>query len=84
MKLKNNPFYSIIKPSDRALVREHIERAKRSSPIGRDYRGSGGHAYTKFSVLKVSHISDPGQGLPYLVRCESLLPHLVNCRGTRT
>jgi hypothetical protein len=52
-QLKNQPFYSIIKPSDRPLVRDHIETAKRSSPIGRDYRGSGGHAYTKFSVLKV-------------------------------
>lgn len=51
--LKNNPFYSIIKPSDRALVRDHIERAKQSSPLGRDYRGSGGHAYTRFSVLKI-------------------------------
>jgi hypothetical protein len=55
-QLKNNPFYSIIKPSDRALVREHIERAKQSSPLGRDYRGSGGHAYTRFSVLKVCSI----------------------------
>jgi hypothetical protein len=38
-------------------VRDHIERAKQSSPLGHDYRGSGGHAYTRFSVLKVCQVS---------------------------
>jgi hypothetical protein len=56
-QLKNQPFYSIVKPSDRAHVRAWIDSAKAWSPVVYNERRSGGHGYTFFHVLKVSAIA---------------------------
>ncbi|WWC66225.1 uncharacterized protein I206_100126 [Kwoniella pini CBS 10737] len=51
-RLRNQSFYSAIRPSDRSHVRKYIESAKQSSPIMFNEKRSGGHGYTTF------HISD--------------------------
>ncbi|OCF41559.1 hypothetical protein I317_04667 [Kwoniella heveanensis CBS 569] len=63
-RLKNQPFYSIIKPSDRSHVRKYIEAAKQSSPVMFDERRSGGHGYTKFHVLKIPDLPPCGEAWP--------------------
>ncbi|WVF70296.1 hypothetical protein IAT40_005085 [Kwoniella sp. CBS 6097] len=63
-RLKNQPFYSIIKPSDRSHVRKYIEAAKQSSPIMFDEKRSGGHGYTKFHVLKIPDLPPCGEAWP--------------------
>jgi hypothetical protein len=56
VQLTDQSFYSIVKPSDRALVKEYIDRAKSWSPVVHDERRSGGHSYVEFEVLRVSDI----------------------------
>ncbi|WVQ97609.1 hypothetical protein IAU59_004723 [Kwoniella sp. CBS 9459] len=63
-RLKDQPFYSIIKPSDRSHVRKYIEAAKHSSPIMFDEKRSGGHGYTKFHVLKIPDLPPCGETWP--------------------
>ena len=59
--MRNQPFFSIIKPSDRGLVKQYIDTAKAWSPVIQNEKRSGGHGYCKFSLLKVSgmHRSGP-------------------------
>jgi hypothetical protein len=54
----NQPFYSIIRPSDRGVVRQYIEAAKEMSPVKNDDRRPGGYLYARFHVLKVSRRVD--------------------------
>ncbi|OCF54256.1 hypothetical protein L486_08170 [Kwoniella mangroviensis CBS 10435] len=63
-RLKNQPFYSIIRPSDRAHVRKYIESAKQSSPIMFNERRSGGHGYTRFHILKIPDLPPYGETWP--------------------
>ncbi|WVW82501.1 hypothetical protein I302_104512 [Kwoniella bestiolae CBS 10118] len=63
-RLKNQPFYSMIRPSDRAHVRKYIESAKQSSPIMFNERRSGGHGYTTFHVLKIPDLPPHGETWP--------------------
>ena len=53
-QLRSQPFYSIVKPSERQMVRRHIDAVKNWSPIVRTERRSGGVGYAEFHVLKVS------------------------------
>jgi hypothetical protein len=53
-QLWDKPFYSIIRPSDRTLVKQYIDTAKSWSPVIQNEKRSGGHGYCKFSVLKAS------------------------------
>jgi len=53
VQLRNAPIYSIIRPSDRSLVKQYIDTAKAWSPVIQNPQRSGGHGYCKFSVLRV-------------------------------
>jgi hypothetical protein len=57
-QLIGQPFYSIVKPSERGLVREHIQSVKSWSPVVRTERRSGGLGYAEFHVLKVRCIHE--------------------------
>ncbi|WWC86441.1 uncharacterized protein L201_001318 [Kwoniella dendrophila CBS 6074] len=63
-RLKNQPFYSVIRPSDRSHVRKYIEAAKKSSPIMYNEQRSGGHGYTTFHVLKIPDLPPHGETWP--------------------
>ncbi|WRT64326.1 uncharacterized protein IL334_001258 [Kwoniella shivajii] len=64
LRLKDQPFYSIIRPSDRAHVRKYIESAKQSTPIMFNERRSGGHGYTTFHVLRIPDLPARGETWP--------------------
>ncbi|RSH92957.1 hypothetical protein EHS25_008405 [Saitozyma podzolica] len=55
----NQPFYSVIRPSDRGVVRQYIEAAKEMSPVKNDDRRPGGYLYAQFHVLKASRRGIP-------------------------
>ncbi|KAL1405988.1 hypothetical protein Q8F55_007671 [Vanrija albida] len=63
-KLKGQSLYSIIRPSDRAKVRQWIEAAKTWAPVVFDDERSGGHGYLNFSVLKIPDFPPQGITLP--------------------
>lgn len=52
-KLLDKPFFCIVRPSDRALVRTYIEHAKEAGPVVKDEKKPGGHGFCRFSVLKI-------------------------------
>ncbi|WVR06048.1 hypothetical protein IAU60_003076 [Kwoniella sp. DSM 27419] len=63
-RLRNQPFYSLIRPSDRLHVRKYIEAAKQSSPIMFNEKRSGGHGYTSFHVLKIPDLPPSDETWP--------------------
>jgi len=63
-RLEDQPFYSIIKPSDRPVVRKFIDTAKQWSPVVYNERRSGGHGYAKFSVLKIPDYPPQNEAYP--------------------
>ncbi|KAK1925446.1 hypothetical protein DB88DRAFT_194686 [Papiliotrema laurentii] len=63
-KLRNQPFYSIIKPSDRTLVKQYIDTAKSWTPVIQNERRSGGYGYCRFSVLKIPDLPAHGETYP--------------------
>ncbi|ORY29331.1 hypothetical protein BCR39DRAFT_467560, partial [Naematelia encephala] len=62
--LKNQPFYSIVRPSDRQLVQQYIEAAKAWSPVVQSGERSGGYGYCSFSVLKIPDLPPQGEQMP--------------------
>ena len=55
-QVREHSFYSIIKPSDRKVVKGYIDRVKAWSPVHQNEQHSGGHGYCTFSLLKVSSV----------------------------
>lgn len=51
--LKGQPICSIVRPSDRPLVRKFIEAAKEGTPVSYSEKRTGGYGYAEFQVLKV-------------------------------
>ncbi|ODO05938.1 hypothetical protein I350_04999 [Cryptococcus amylolentus CBS 6273] len=62
--LLGQSFYSIIKPSDRPHVQQHIDATKQSTPVMYDQERSGGHGYTTFHVLKIPDLPPSDERWP--------------------
>lgn len=63
-RLLDKPFFCIVRPSDRGLVRTYIERAKEAGPVVKNEEKGGTHGFCRFSVLKIPDFPPLDQVFP--------------------